>query len=118
MDYDRNEAPEIRIAPTEKSIKDVPKRTEAKRESLVNMTKDELMEFAAQNTIGLMSTFNKHLFKTDNAYEKEFLIYFMYGQVAYNMLGFRDIKFPVEEFLDSYHKKLSQFTIRKTILGQ
>jgi hypothetical protein len=116
MDFENTVTPEIRMAPTVKPIKDVPKRPETKRKSMCNMSKDELMEFAAQRLIGLMSVFDEKLYRTDTAYKNALDIEFMYGVAAYAMLGFRDVKFPVEAFLEKYGKAIQSVQIKKRIL--
>jgi hypothetical protein len=117
MDYEKNSGPEIHISPENKPIKDVPKRPETKRPSMIEMSNDELMEFAAERLIGLPATFDEKLYRTDNAYKNSFDIEFMYGVWAYSMLGFRDIKFPIEKFLEQYGKSLNRVQVRKRILG-
>ena len=116
MDFKKNTSPEILIAPTVKPMHDIPKRPEAKRKSMIEMSTDELMEFAAERLIGLPATFDEKLYRTDNAYKNSFDIEFMYGVWAYSMLGFRDIGFPVNKFLDQYGKSLNRVQVRKRIL--
>ncbi|MFA5307596.1 MAG: hypothetical protein WC365_09165 [Candidatus Babeliales bacterium] len=116
MDFENTTTPEIRMAPTVKPIKDVPKRPETKRKSMCDMSKDELMEFAAERLIGLMATFDEKLYRTDTAYKNTFDIEFMYGVAAYAMLGFRDVGFPVSQFLEQYGKSLQRVQIKKRIL--
>ena len=116
MDFESTSSPEIRMAPTTKPIKDIPKRPETKRKPMCEMTKDELIEFSAARLIGLMATFDEKLYRTDNAYKNTFDIEFMYGVAAYSMLGFRDVGFPVSQFLEEYGKSLKKVQIRKRIL--
>jgi hypothetical protein len=40
----------------------------------------------------------------------------MYGVAAYAMLGFRDVQFPIETFLEEYGKSLNKVKVRKRIL--
>ena len=117
MDFENTTTPEIRMAPTVKTIKDVPKRPETKRKSMCKMSKDELMEFAAERLIGLMATFDEKIYRTDTAYKNTFDIEFMYGVAAYAMLGYRDIGFPVEEFLEKYGNAIKSVQIKQKILG-
>jgi len=105
------------IIDPKKDIKNFQKRPEAKRPTLVEMTKDELIEFAAQRLVGMMATFDGNLYKSDTAYHNEFNIQFMWGMSAYAMLGLRDIKFPVELFLGEYGKSLQKVKIRQKIVG-
>jgi hypothetical protein len=116
MDYKKNNGPEILIAPTVKPMHDIPKRPETVRKPMFQMSKDELIEYAAERLIGLMATFDEKLYRTDNAYKNEFDIQFMFGVSAYAMLGFKDIGFPVEEFLKKYSKSLTRVQVRKRIL--
>jgi hypothetical protein len=102
---------------TTKPVKDVPKRPEVKNPSLVEMSKDELIEFAAQRLIGLMATFDANLYKKDTAYQNSFNVQIMWGLAAYSLLGFRDIGFPVSEFLEEYKKSLDRVQVKKRILG-
>jgi len=117
MDFENTSTPEIRMAPTVKPIKDVPKRPETKRKPMCKMSKDELMEFSAERLIGLMATFDEKIYKTDTAYKNQFDIEFMYGVAAYAMLGYRDVGFPVEEFLEKYGSAIKNAQIKQKILG-
>lgn len=105
------------IANPTKGVKDVPKRPEAEKPTLLNMSKDELMEFAAARLIGLMATFDENLYKKDNAYQNTFNIQFMWGMAAYAMLGFRDVGFPISKFLEEYGKSIERVQVKKRILG-
>lgn len=105
------------IIDPKKDIKNFQKRPEAKKPVLTEMNKDELMSFAAERLIGMMATFDANLYKSDTAYHNEFNIQFMWGVSAYSMLGFRDIKFPVELFLEEYGKSLKKVQVRKKILS-
>jgi len=108
---------EFNMNNTTKPIKDIVKRPEPKKISLVKMTQDELMEFAAERLIGMMATFDEHLYRSDTAYKNSFDVQFMWGMAAYAMLGFRDIKFPIEKFLEEYGKSLNRVQVRKRIMG-
>ena len=105
------------IANPTKGVKDVPKRPEAKKPTLMNMSKDELMEFSAARLIGLMATFDENLYRKDNAYQNTFNIQFMWGMAAYAMLGFRDVGFPISKFLEEYGKSIERVQVKKRILG-
>jgi hypothetical protein len=105
------------IANPTKGVKDIPKRPDAQKPTLMNMTKDELMEFAAARLIGLMATFDENLYKKDNAYQNTFNIQFMWGVAAYAMLGFRDVGFPIDKFLEEYGKSIERVNVKKRILG-
>jgi hypothetical protein len=104
------------IIDPKKDIKNLPKRPEVKRPVLTEMTKDELMNFAAERLIGMMATFDANLYRSDTAYHNEFNIQFMWGVSAYSMLGLRDIQFPIELFLEEYGKSLNKVKVRKRIL--
>jgi hypothetical protein len=104
------------IIDPKKDIKNLPKRPEAKKPVLIEMTKDELMSFAAERLIGMMATFDGNLYKSDTAYHNEFNIQFMWGVSAYSMLGFYDVGFPITKFLEEYGKSLKKVQIRKRIL--
>ena len=105
------------IVDPKKDIKNFQKRPEAKKPVLTEMSKDELIEFAAQRLIGMMATFDANLYKSDTAYHNEFNIQYMWGMSAYAMLGFKDIGFPISQFLEEYGKSLQKVVIRQKIVG-
>ena len=114
MNYESDKVPEIRIAPTTKPIKDVPKRPEEKPVMVYDLSKDNLIEYAATRLLAI--PFDEKTFKTDDIYMKSYLASFIKGVIAYATLGFRDIGFPVSEFIEKNQQATEKALIRKRIL--
>ena len=115
MNYESKSTPEILIAPKNKPIQPPPARPEEKPAQLCDMTKDELIEYAANRLIGLPIDWNQY--RKDTAYKTAVDKKVIEGIAAYAMLGLRDIGFPINAFLEDNQKKLEALQIKKRILG-
>jgi hypothetical protein len=114
MNYESKQTPEIYLAPTVKPIKDIPKRPEEQPVMVYDLSKDNLMEYAATRLLAI--PFDEKTFKTDDIYMKSYLASFIKGVIAYATLGFRDIGFPVNEFIEKQRTAAEKALIRKRIL--
>ena len=114
MNYESKKTPEIHLAPENKPIKDVPKRPEEKPVMVYDLSTDDLMEYAATRLLAI--PFDEKTFKTDDIYMKSYLVNFIKGTIAYATLGFRDIGFPVQEFINRNRENAEKALIRKRIL--
>jgi hypothetical protein len=116
MDFEKKSGPEILMASNVKPIKDVPKRPEEKPAMIHELSTDELMEYAAMRL--LVIPFDEKAYRKDDVYRNSYNVSFIKGMIAYAMLGFRDIGFPVEAFIQENAEKASSYLVRKRILGK
>ena len=114
MDFQKKSTPEILISPKNKPIKDVPKRPEEKIPSFMEMSKDELIEYVAVHLLGI--PVDPEAYKKDTVYQAKINLMFFKGMIAYVFLGFRDLGFPIEQYMEANKQRLKDIQSKAKIL--